>query len=383
MTSQLDKLIDTRLKKIIKETSIFTSSDGTAKTLPSDQKMKAKKAADNGDSISIRKRGDEIKEGDDILKTGAFGKSKLRDIIKDLPVGTIFKHSAKTQGNDEFLKKDTVQFEKTGPLTFKSLGSGESKKDYDLKDTKSFDFPGQIQIIKKPSLKEDDLKQLSSDSNEIRNSKEIIDAAKELSDKSSDKNSLIKNAKDFFKLNGIKDSEKITHIVDLAYANIKKRSSQLNEEDGGGDPDVATGDPTETSSQNDTIKNLYQLGLGYAGKISKKKKKMYEGKQSSSSKRAVKFLENAEKHLVKVNEELKKAIEHEDKIMREAEEQDGKATEKFSVQVRHELGKMLKDKSLVDAAMKKYDPVMKHVKGEHDAKKIAKSILATSLKAKK
>lgn len=83
-----------------------------------------------------------------IIKTGTFKKTKLRDIIKDLPDGTIFQHSSREQRGDEFWKHDTNKFEKTGPLTFKSLSSGDHQKDYDLKDTKSFDFPGQIKIIK-------------------------------------------------------------------------------------------------------------------------------------------------------------------------------------------------------------------------------------------
>ena len=84
----------------------------------------------------------------DIIKTGTFKKTKLRDIIKDLPDGTIFQHTSRNQGSDEFWKNDTNKFEKTGPLTFKSLSSGDHQKDYDLKDIKSFDFPGQIKIIK-------------------------------------------------------------------------------------------------------------------------------------------------------------------------------------------------------------------------------------------
>lgn len=357
MSHTINKIIEKRIEKII-EGTVFSSPDGTTKTLSSDQKKKVQAAADNGEEVVVKKKGAPVKEEEELDENWKnYITGGLLSLITIAGGTKIYQWNKNHEKAIQSAQKVIEVF--NNPLMKMSVS-----QIIDLHD----DIEKEVGNIKTWTIS----RNTDQPSDETLKKLLIKDILK-----------IIYKKPEWF---GIDQRDgRVVWLgkkIDNKDDNNIKNDKTIKEEDGGGG-ESATGEPGEDGAQNDTIQHLYNLGLGYAGRLSGKKKKLQEGEQNSSTKRASKFLENAEKYLVKVNEELKKAIEYEERLMAEAEELDNKETEKFSSQVRSELGKILKDKFMVDAAMKKYEPVMKHVKGEHDPKKIARSVLSTALKVKK
>ena len=327
----IQKMLD---NKELSEKLVVSSPDGTERTLTSNQKMTVKKAADAGDDVEIKKKGDNLQEENST--NGFSAERKGNKLILTFPKSKSSYRMLYTMFNDERVTDDP-------PISI--LGKGKSNE--------------YVLILR-------------DGSSELEEFQRILARIEGHDEVSSDLISDIQDAVyDFSKRDKKKDAEhdRYEKIKQDHRNNPGKYKYKTNESQ-----DMEESEKSEMF-ESDAIKSSLD-------EILEKIKGMHEGKDDVKMQR---YCEGVAKHLNRAISALEALRGHENILEERRKAEEEKANSKHVKAVQKLLTKKVKDKKDVEPLIKKYGPVAVKLKqkGIEDPAKAADMVWKHVLKEAK